>query len=124
MGKMNAFEDIDSSPSLKEGMLFDSATAAVHAVQDHALFHGKSVRVDKRSGVHRQVVCTGSGCGAFARIYRKQVDNKPGPWYIVVVTGAHQLPRHSKPKSPTNRKHLDVCVRYQREQQCISQCAR
>ncbi|RLN11150.1 hypothetical protein BBJ28_00018721 [Nothophytophthora sp. Chile5] len=77
-----------TSPSLEEGLAFDTATDAVHAIQDYALSIGKSVKVDRCSGSDRRLVCTSDeSCGFFVQVYRQRLKPESGTacygkWYI------------------------------------------
>ncbi|RLN71926.1 hypothetical protein BBJ28_00023724 [Nothophytophthora sp. Chile5] len=77
-----------ASASLEEGLAFDTATDAVHAIQDYALSIGKSVKVDRCSGSDRRLICTSDErCGFVVQVYRQRLKPESGTacygkWYI------------------------------------------
>ncbi|KAF4029877.1 MULE transposase domain-containing protein [Phytophthora infestans] len=82
--------DSSGSACLTVGMVFESATDALHAVQDYALSLGKAVKVRQRSGVHRLIGCSSDGCEFSVRVYRKRRSDKTyGPWYISSIANDH-----------------------------------
>jgi hypothetical protein len=78
---------------LVKGATFFTPTDALHAVQDHALKQGKSVRVASHSGSDRKIVCTTSSCNFYVRLYRRSkiVDGKRHllAWYISSMNLVH-----------------------------------
>lgn len=72
------------------GATFASASDRVHAVQDYALDHNKSVKVEKKSGQHRLIVCRSDGCTMFVGLYRKQVNKSPGDWHVSSLSIKHK----------------------------------
>lgn len=103
---MESEKDVDSSDSdvwssdeddtpviLTEGATFFTPTDALHAVQDHALREGKSVKVVSHGGTDRRIVCTSASCCFFVRLYRrsKVVEGKRQwlAWYISSMNLAH-----------------------------------
>ncbi|KAF4029192.1 hypothetical protein GN244_ATG19094 [Phytophthora infestans] len=82
--------DSSGSACLTVGMVFESATDALHAAQDYALSLGKAVKVRQRSGVHRLIGCSSDGCEFSVRVYRKRRSDKTyGPWYISSIANDH-----------------------------------
>jgi hypothetical protein len=69
--------------TLECGLQFNTATDALHAIQDYALKLNKSVKVTKTSGMHRYISCSCSECAFFVLVYRqRRVDKTYGSWYI------------------------------------------
>ncbi|KAJ8558806.1 hypothetical protein ON010_g8643 [Phytophthora cinnamomi] len=108
-GVLNISDEGESSDgeTLSVGMTFDSGTDALHAVQDHALAHGKAVKLKQRSGVHRFIGCSSEGCELFVRVYRKRrADKTYGPWYISSMNTEHVSCVSSS--NPTSRQIAEL----------------
>lgn len=89
------------------GQAFETGTLAYFAVQDDALQRGKSVKLERCSGMDRRVVCTSSGCGFFVQIYRRRrADKTYGMWCISSIENAHtncvSIPRPTRRQIAAN----------------------
>ena len=62
--------------TLECGLQFNTATDALHAIQDYALKLNKSVKVTKTSGMHRYISCSCSECAFFVLVYRQRRVDK------------------------------------------------
>ena len=107
---------------LQVGDIYASATEAIQAIQDYALKTGKSVKVSGRSGVHRVIECTSSGCSMYVCLYRKQINNqKIGLWYISLMCLDHKnclstAKPHTKQCYMSNACIFCRCVRHALQQ--------
>ncbi|RLN60480.1 hypothetical protein BBJ28_00016581 [Nothophytophthora sp. Chile5] len=92
-----------AEPSLSKGMSFPDSKAAFYAVQDYALFHNKRVKVARRGGKHRRMVCTSSApCPFFVQLYlhNSKTDHT---WYVSSAELRHSPVCTARAK-PTQRQ--------------------
>ncbi|KAG3070987.1 hypothetical protein PI125_g22851 [Phytophthora idaei] len=76
-------EERNGAPTLYKGMTFATGKDVVSAVQNIALAQGKSMIVDRRSGMDRRLKCTSRSCTYTVQAYRKRQKNGTyGEWYI------------------------------------------
>lgn len=94
------------APPLYISHVFDTPTNTLYAVQDYALSIGKSVKVGRRGGTDRRIVCTSQSCGFFVQCYRhssvKSGTRTWGHWYISSLNLEHMIAYQAK--SPSDVK--------------------
>ncbi|KAF1790363.1 hypothetical protein GQ600_10873 [Phytophthora cactorum] len=69
-------------PTLFKGKRFKDSKTAFYAVQDYALYHNKQVKVARRGGKHRRMVCASTEpCPFFVQLYlhNSKTDHT---WYV------------------------------------------
>ncbi|CAI5715061.1 unnamed protein product [Hyaloperonospora brassicae] len=95
-----------SAPTLFRGMRFQDSKTAFYAVQDYALFHNKQVKVDRRGGKHRKMVCASSApCPFFVRLYLHN-SKTDKTWYVSSAELTHSRSCTSTGK-PTQRQLVE-----------------
>ena len=100
-----------SAPALFKGMRFQDSKTAFYAVQDYALFYNKQVKVARRGGKHRKMVCTSSApCPFFVRLYLHN-SKTDKTWYVSSAELTHSQSCTSTGK-PTQRQ-LVASLRFQ-----------
>ncbi|CAI5715415.1 unnamed protein product [Peronospora destructor] len=94
------------APTLIKGMRFKDSKTAFYAVQDYALYHNKQVKVDRRGGKHRKMVCVSTEpCPFFVRLYlhNSKMDNT---WYVSSANLTHS-PECTSTAKPTQRQLVE-----------------
>ncbi|CAH0480908.1 unnamed protein product [Peronospora belbahrii] len=97
---------LETAPKLVKGMRFKDSKTAFYAVQDYALYHNKQVKVDRRGGKHRKMVCVSTEpCPFFVRLYlhNSKMDNT---WYVSSVELKHS-PECTSTAKPTQRQLVE-----------------
>uniref|UniRef100_A0AAV1UVS6 SWIM-type domain-containing protein n=1 Tax=Peronospora matthiolae TaxID=2874970 RepID=A0AAV1UVS6_9STRA len=98
--------DATEGPPLVKGMRFKDSKTAFYAVQDYALFHNKQVKVDRRGGKHRKMVCASSEpCPFFVRLYLHN-SKTDKTWYVSSAELAH-APECTSTAKPTQRQLVE-----------------
>ncbi|KAE9041500.1 hypothetical protein PR003_g15688 [Phytophthora rubi] len=94
------------APTLPKGMRFKDSKSAFYAVQDYALYHNKQVKVARRGGKHRKMVCASSApCPFFVQLYlhNSKTDHT---WYVSSAELSHS-PACTSTAKPTQRQLVE-----------------
>ncbi|KAG6615135.1 Mutatorlike Transposase [Phytophthora cinnamomi] len=94
------------APTLPRGMRFKDSKSAFYAVQDYALYHNKQVKVARRGGKHRKMVCASAEpCPFFVQLYlhNSKTDHT---WYVSSADLSHSAECTSTAK-PTQRQLVE-----------------
>ncbi|KAH7488288.1 uncharacterized protein KRP23_2241 [Phytophthora ramorum] len=95
-----------ATPTLPKGMRFPDSKRAFYAVQDYALHHNKQVKVARRGGKHRKMVCTSTApCPFFVQLYlhNSKTDHT---WYVSSAELTHS-PECTSTAKPTQRQLVE-----------------
>lgn len=87
-------------------MRFKDSKSAFYAVQDYALYHNKQVKVARRGGKHRKMVCASTEpCPFFVQLYlhNSKTDHT---WYVSSADLTHSAECTSTAK-PTQRQLVE-----------------
>ncbi|CAI5702804.1 unnamed protein product [Peronospora effusa] len=106
MAPGNSTSPLLPAPTLMKGMRFKDSKTAFYAVQDYALYHNKQVKVDRRGGKHRKMVCVSTEpCPFFVRLYlhNSKMDNT---WYVSSANLMHS-PECTSTAKPTQRQLVE-----------------
>ncbi|KAL3674305.1 hypothetical protein V7S43_000260 [Phytophthora oleae] len=93
-------------PTLFKGKRFQDSKSAFYAVQDYALYHNKQVKVARRGGKHRRMVCASTeSCPFFVQLYlhNSKTDHT---WYVSSADLTHS-PECTSTAKPTQRQLVE-----------------
>ncbi|GMF21757.1 unnamed protein product [Phytophthora lilii] len=94
------------APTLPKGKRFKDSKSAFYAVQDYALYHNKQVKVARRGGKHRKMVCASTEpCPFFVQLYlhNSKTDHT---WYVSSTNLTHS-PECTSTAKPTQRQLVE-----------------
>jgi len=94
------------APTLPKGKRFKDSKSAFYAVQDYALYHNKQVKVARRGGKHRKMVCASTTpCPFFVQLYlhNSKTDHT---WYVSSADLTHS-PECTSTAKPTQRQLVE-----------------
>ncbi|KAK1947082.1 hypothetical protein P3T76_001092 [Phytophthora citrophthora] len=93
-------------PTLYKGKRFQDSKSAFYAVQDYALYYNKQVKVARRGGKHRRMVCASTeSCPFFVQLYlhNSKTDHT---WYVSSADLTHS-PECTSTAKPTQRQLVE-----------------